>query len=434
MSYLQHVVRTKGVLHSFERSAQIILRYTFGKKRFARMMAELDSEFKSPPIRVTFCVTASLLEDHLPFLKSFSGKGHEFAAHGYFHTNMRNKSVGEQLAMLTKSYASFEKYGIGVSGFRCPYLSYCGQTMKALSKSPYHWTSNNLIFWEDGEGVAGKDTFREKIRHIYSTASSEKTLSVPKMSGRIVDIPITAPDDEMLLERYRVRNPVRIRETWTRIFRKVHERGELFHLLFHPERFSLVSSPINALIKEAMKTAPPVWFTTLDEIARWWAKKKDMSWYYKHDSNGNAGMSIKAPPGSFMLMKSEKGDSGFYKNYRKAEPASVDANAFYFKSKRPSCHTISVSDGSSPLLGEFLRSEGFLVQTEGSSTGDSLVIGDYADFKEEDKLPLLEKIDNSPHPLIRIWRWPEGRRSAFVISSDVDSIIISDFFKRVVNF
>ncbi len=47
---------------------------------------------------------------------------------------------------------------------------------------------------------------------------------------------------------------------------------------------------------------------------------------------------------------------------------------------------------------------------------------------------LLEVVDNSNFPLLRLWRWPHGAQSAFSISSDVDSIDLPDFFRRFINF
>ena len=76
IDFITHILETKGFVHSIERSAQVFYRYSFGRKRFSEMMNSLERSLGTEDIRVTFCITASLLDSHLPFLEMFKGLGH----------------------------------------------------------------------------------------------------------------------------------------------------------------------------------------------------------------------------------------------------------------------------------------------------------------------------------------------------------------------
>ena len=77
-----------------------------------------------------------------------------------------------------------------------------------------------------------------------------------------------------------------------------------------------------------------------------------------------------------------------------------------------------------------LVDEGFLVERSEQCSAHSLYLEGYESFEERDKLPLLQHIDKSPLPVLRLWRWPNGARSAFTISSDVDAIALMGFVRR----
>lgn len=92
MRYLRHIIRTKGLIHAIERALQVAWRYSFGERKFSEMMSGIENIFLSRGVRVTFCVTASLLDNHSALLKKYNTRGHEFAAHGFHHTDLKKKT------------------------------------------------------------------------------------------------------------------------------------------------------------------------------------------------------------------------------------------------------------------------------------------------------------------------------------------------------
>lgn len=435
INFISHILETKGFMHSIERSAQVFYRYSFGRKRFSEMMNCLERKAGCESIRVTFCITASLLESHLPFLELFKGLGHEFAAHGYFHTNMKKKSLDEQHRILSLSYSAFEKLKMQVYGFRCPYLSYNENTLTALKESPFMWTSNNVVFWD---GFKAEDTrareHLKKLGLLYSTTSSEKCLSVPARMGRLIDIPITAPDDEMLLERYRIKDRDEIARIWKGVFSRIYSKGELFHLLFHPERFKLIEEPLRETIQEARRQPYPVWFPTLNELTVWWERRALAKWDVQ-EKNGSLSIRFAGPQEATLLMKSSAGaKGGNICGHYVAAPSRQDGQWRIIETEDGWKHVVELSKRCSPDVERFLNEEGFITSRVEYPHRNALYIDGFESFDDSEKRMLLDIVDNSNFPLLRFWRWPHGAQSAFSISSDVDSINLPDFFRRFINF
>ncbi|HBG46046.1 MAG TPA: hypothetical protein DDW94_03560 [Deltaproteobacteria bacterium] len=436
IGFLSHVIETKGLFHSIERTLQVLLRYSFGRQRFTEMMEALEKGLGPIGVRVTFCVTGDLLESHHSFFERFRDLGHEFAAHGYVHTNMKLKRLEEQCDLVEKSYAAFEKARLPVNGFRCPYLSYNGDTMAALGKSRFLWTSNNLILWDEGVNPkASYNRHMKKLGLLYNTSSHEVAISLPSQAGKLIDIPITAPDDEMLFERYRVKESSAITGVWSSIFEKIYSRGELFHLLFHPERFRYFERTIKVLAEQAREKSPKVWFATLGEITAWWERRQSSAWEIEN-TNGRAWLRLTAPPESAVLMKRterQHDDRSICGIYSVADMSMRDGYSC-FETDDWKKHTIQLSNSCSPDVRRFLSEEGFIVTVEEEPHKEALLIDGYQRFGDNDRRPLLEMVEKAPYPLLRLWRWPYGAQCAFAISSDVDSINVADFFKRMLNF
>ena len=98
LEYLRHLVATKGVLHALKRVGQIANRFSRGEKRFGEMISFLESNHDFQGVKITFCVTACLLQRHQCVVNQLQQLGHDIASHGYFHTDMKRKSNAEQSA------------------------------------------------------------------------------------------------------------------------------------------------------------------------------------------------------------------------------------------------------------------------------------------------------------------------------------------------
>jgi len=445
LSYLRHILETKGLLHGAERLAQVVSRFSQGRRNFSRMISCLEKEFLKEKINITFCVSASVLKRHEDLIRALQNLGFEIAAHGYYHTRMTNYSKDQQVEILKRTHRVFGDLGVSVKGFRCPYLNVNQDTIEAFQSSPYLWTSQELIF-----GGNGLEQSISRLSSLYRILPVAKTLSLPKFKGKVLEIPITAPDDEMLYERCRVRDSDQISKTWLEAFDKTYQDGELFHLLFHPERFAYIKDAILRLIQQAKTVQPLVWTPSVQELATWWRKRAQIEWKLQQSASGGWTVRIKSPNEATILLKSPNSsgrreqvvtdgngsqpNSPIYKDYVPLKPIEKGETGNSYLAGNQKKHLIGISLSSPDNLEQCLREEGFLVERSENPQAYSLFMSGKEKWAEAGKRSFLEEIDACQEPLLRIWRWPNKARAACVISSDVDSITLRDFIDRIVHF
>jgi hypothetical protein len=77
---------------------------------------------------------------------------------------------------------------------------------------------------------------------------------------------------------------------------------------------------------------------------------------------------------------------------------------------------------------EFLAEEGFPHE----SSDDGAAYGAHVDVKDADwsESDVLGAIEAASGPLVRLWRWPQGARSALAVTGDVDALTLRDFVLR----
>jgi peptidoglycan/xylan/chitin deacetylase (PgdA/CDA1 family) len=434
---LKHFVATKGVFRAAERSGQIVARFAFGRRRFEAMIESLQRDIAFPSVKITFCVTASVLGQHADLIRRLQTLGHEFAAHGYFHTDVAKKARVEQDEILSRSYRAFQDSELPVFGFRCPYLSYNQDTLDALNASPFVYTSHDVVLWEDTIASGGQDAdFLRRLWDLYHIIPAEHMPIRPRMIDRLVEIPLTGPDDEMLFERSRVRAPEALVEVWSEVLDRCHARGELYHLLFHPERFPYLERAISQLILKARTQPEPVWFCSLRELAQWWKERDRARWAVESDPSGECRAWIRVPAGGTVIRQQHGVTTPrpVYRDDVEALPIARRGESLAFAAGGSRRELIGLSPRCDRRVADFLTEEGFPVERSEQPDLYSFYLDGYGTFRDNERVSLLEQIEKCPHPILRLWRWPFQARSAFTISSDVDSISLGDFVQRAIHF
>jgi hypothetical protein len=89
---------------------------------------------------------------------------------------------------------------------------------------------------------------------------------------------------------------------------------------------------------------------------------------------------------------------------------------------------IRLSSSVPDSLVSFIQEEGFLYETGGSHKNCSVYIDSYSG--KRDKRRILQLIEDSPYPVLRYWRWPHQKQFCLVITGDIDSVSIWDFWRR----
>jgi peptidoglycan/xylan/chitin deacetylase (PgdA/CDA1 family) len=415
-------LHVRGLRREVLRFFSIIQAYGITTKKMRRNIRVFEEILDKHSCRAIFPITAMTLKRHSKILQGVHRI--EFAIHGLVHNDYSLLSLSEQTAQIREAIRIFEDAGINPLGFRGPYLGYDENTLLALNDAGLIYDSNDSILWEviDAALVKHKDSLN-RLFEMYKSKRSEECLSLPYVHNGIVRIPVSLPDDQIITDFLDVKNTEeRIAEIWKDILAKSYERGELFTLQLHPERIRRCVSGLDMVLSEARSRNPVIWIAQLREIAEWWKERSKFCMEIK-EKNNKYVVNVDCPEDATILVKNleTKLARDWYGGYK-----IMDANAFVVKSRFPPF--IGVSPNVPESLVTFLEGEGFYVE-ESTAKNKFKIYFDFChnDFEEGAKLSMIRKIDGSDAPLVRIWRWPHGARSAISITGDIDAMSIWDY-------
>jgi hypothetical protein len=221
--------------------------------------------------KATFPITGRTLEKHPDFIKGIYDERIEFTIHGYSHVDYSNLSAREQSEQIKKAVEIFKKFGIKPYGFRGPYLQANDDTLNVLKERGLLYDSSPSIHWN----VVPEEYLKRNV-HLYNLAlklykpSDAITSFLPYSINGIVKIPVSLPDDEMLIDRLNISNQKLLGKLWLKILEETIEKGGAFIPQLHPERIPFAFDALKMLIEEANKRN--VWITSLKELALHWMK------------------------------------------------------------------------------------------------------------------------------------------------------------------
>jgi hypothetical protein len=437
LKYLKHICKTKGLLLAVHRLFDIYKRFAFGRGRFVKLLEEFDRVFTRNNIKGTFFVTGILLKRHQKLINRLKAQGHCLAVHGHFHVRMDSYSLEAQENLVRKAAAEFTRNGLDPSGFRPPYFNYNDDTVEALESSGYKWTSNRYLL----DGPPGADAgSAERLKDLYHISRLSDVLSLPRFFGNLIDIPVTGPDDELMIDRYRITDPEVMLETWLRTWRECHENCEIYHLMFHPERFQLLSGQVERLTTEIRKKEKSFWIATLFEIAEWWRQRAEVEIELSREGYQPVALFMNLPEQGTVLLSSPgniaKPESrGMIRDSLVLEPVAENESGKVFNCGEPGhLYGIGLSDSTPRELEEFLKREGFLTARNMDPGSCSLYLNLQGPFAEADERSMLEQIQACHKPLVRLWRWPGRFESVVTFSADICAIDFWDFVARSWHF
>ncbi|MCH7760268.1 polysaccharide deacetylase family protein [candidate division TA06 bacterium] len=260
-----------------KRVPTLFYRFGFTSKKIEKALhtyVEIVQRFGCSP---TFPITATTLKRHPKLIQNLQKRGVEFAIHGYVHTDYSQLSEREHREHLQKAVRIFNQCGILFQGFRAPYLRWNGETQKAIRQFPFLWTSHQVMVWdviELKEFPPSCQKAYEKVLKLYNPQSASRHPVLPTSINGFIEIPVSIPDDEVLIDRLGIRDQDKIFEVWKKILDATHQRGELFVLQLHHERIPYCGKALEMLLHYGREMDPPIWLATLSEIALWWKKRE----------------------------------------------------------------------------------------------------------------------------------------------------------------
>jgi peptidoglycan/xylan/chitin deacetylase (PgdA/CDA1 family) len=417
-------VKGKSFSNLCRRSLAIGERYGLTIARMDRAIGRFVRILEAFDCSATFPLTASTLAGSTGILKKYHHQGIEFAVHGYQHVDHKRLSLDQQLDHLGKACRIFEAHNLNCHGFRCPYLRWNQDTLKALGKLGFAYDSSQALAWEVVDDFDTEAYHR--VLRFYGAQSAADYPALPWMVDNLVRIPYCLPDDEALVDRLQLADAELMSQIWVEVLQRTYELGELFTLGLHPERVSLCGESLRAVLDRARSLSPGVWIARLDDIANWWRGRGETTYRVARVARGSFRLTVDGPPGTTILARSvgvEAPAEPWMDGYQR-----VLSSKFVFRADR--LPFIGLSPDVPSALTGFLRQQGYLVE-QGADAQSCTFYLDRSDFAREDERLLLKQVEEGPWPVIRLARWPDGARSALSVTGDIDALTLWDYVSRI---
>jgi hypothetical protein len=307
-------------------------------------------------------------------------------------------------------------------------LGYTTDARDVAREAGYGYSSNSAIMWNVVDGDRKPTAVFEQLCSFYRPSSSSATVAVPRMTGGLVEIPVSIPDDLQLCDGLGYRRGA-IARTWLRILSDTHRRGELFVLVFHPEALEHCGEAIERVVHEASRLAPAVWVAMLRDISRWWLAKADFSVHTTSRAD-NLDIVFHCNAEATILVRGLD------------TAAAAACRPWWDRYRVVDGRTLSVPSRVRPFIGvapdvpsetvDFLTQQGYILETAEQATrcGVYLDRGSLSGLSNE--VQLIEHIESTDAPLVRFWRWPREARSALAVTGDLDALSLMDYAVRIV--
>src|SRR6266568_4343655 len=262
MNLVSFSIRTKGVGNFARRLRTVFTRFGFSEAPTRRALDTVVDSLQHYNAAPTFFIPAVVLRRHPTLIAEIARHGTEIGIHGYVHNDYRYLSEDQQYKQTKQAISVFEGRQIPYHGFRNPYLGWTEESLHVFAALGFMYESNEAIFHD----VIDLDRLPQLLRSGY-----EKSLKLyrvlrcntytlrPHFEGSLLRIPISIPDDEMLLDRLRITNAKEIGRIWSAVMQCVYNAGGLYTLNLHPERAVLCKQALDMLLTYARSQPLPVW-------------------------------------------------------------------------------------------------------------------------------------------------------------------------------
>jgi hypothetical protein len=396
-------------------------------RRAIQGIAGLGRRFGYSPALI---VPAIVLHRHRHILNDGSCQDLELAIHGYTHKNMRPLSLEAQVQEVRKARQIFDQLGVKARGFRAPYLSCNTYTERVVSYCGLAWNSDTAFM---ANGILHSHMGRPRrlvgraVQQLYMPDDAADRLLAPWILEKTVCIPILLPDDEILVDRLGIDQPDAVADIWLKMLQWVRARGGLFVLQLHPERFSICSKAMELLLEQTSIPGSGTWMAAMGQIADWWMTRDSFKFVISPADSGAFDVLVKGPPNATIVGLNLPSDLGkpFFGGYRqiKARQFRVTTDG-----KIP---CVGIHPDAPTALAKFIHNAGFASEVSDVDKGYAMYFGSGQAFRPSDEIRVINQIESAGRPVLRCWPWPNGYKSAFATTHDLDSVTLTDFLYRL---
>ena len=382
-------------------------------------LADLLEELDAP---ATLPVIASALARHPELFQRLQKRNMEFAVHGYRHIDFSRLSTEEIMKHLNRAREIFRRHGLCDTGFRYPFLRKPESSAGILESCGFLWDSSEVVSWPIArprmiENNRWNDYLKILDSYMPRDASADNCL--PRLKGRMVEIPVSMPDDDILFERMELPDSL-IWEIWDGILESASSQGDSLVIQFHPERWPLFKKLLRHLIRRA-REGRQAWICNLSQMSEWWRKRASNTWRVEDKGAGRYRVVLDGPPG--LALHRPEG--------MQIESVNPGRNGRLILSccsrLKP---VIGISPQSSASLLSFLGEQGLAWERTEAHAGYPIVIRHPGALTAQDKRTYLSRIGGMRSPLLKVRPWPAPHRFALSVTGDIDGIDFWDYLGR----
>ena len=416
-------LQSRGATGTLARTATVVSRFGATASAMARRLDRYESIASAYGVRPTWPTTACVLERHPELLRRYAERGIELALHGLVHGDHAALDQRRQRETIARAIQIFERHGLRPSGFRGPYLRYNEATLEVLRALGLRYHSSQAFVFPrlSPSGDANAASSYALALKLYAAVDARTVAVRPRLRDGLVDMPVAVPDDEILLDRLRLAEPALSAE-WLHILELTYLRGELFTVQLHPERIRELEQALGAVLAEARRRRPAVYIARLDELAEWWLRRSRFALAVTRAGEGRCRVRLTADADATLLVRG----LAVARSPWDGRESRCELREFEVDAER--LPAVGLSRRTPAGVARFLAEEGFPLEV----SNDRDRFGAYVDITGTSwsEADVLDAIASAPGPLVRIWRWPNGARSALAATGDIDALTLRDFVLR----
>ncbi|MCB0168162.1 MAG: polysaccharide deacetylase family protein [Anaerolineae bacterium] len=422
--------KAKGPFALLKRAKAITGRYGLTPTKIDEALNLFAQSLKQFNCGASFPITTVVLNRNSHVIAKYLNQNIEFLVHGLTHIDYAHLPPDQQFIHLRRARQIFSHIGIKPTGFRSPYLRRGEDLYKAIEAAGFSYVSNQPVMWDvldsDDFTPTTKNNFARALE-FYEPWLAEKRPVLPEFRGNLVEIPVSLPDDEILIDRLESEGNGLVAKSWQRILSQTYDRGELFTLQLHPERTAGCREGLNAVLAAARSLTPVVWITRMDELAAWWQARAKVGAELTPIEDEKYQLTIQPLEGATLLARNLSIDgptTAWSDGYQLVENRSVTFSC-------PIRPIIGLSPRCAPALADFLRQQGFIVDVSDDGSQYAFYF-DLTEFTASQQLSILNQLEQTDRPLIRLGRWPHGAKAALTLTGDIDALTLWEYGLRFI--
>ena len=423
--------RMRSVPLSLMRLGNVAVRYGLDSRTMENTLADFVRWANALGITPTLPVTASVVGRHPKLFRDLLDRQSvELAVHGYRHVDYTSLEMDRCAQHLTRAVELFQKHRIPFQGIRFPFLRVNESLLRLLPSFGFVWDSSEATVSDfsppEGVGKRRRDSY-EHIMDSYAHYSGQNRSVLPRFKNGLMELPVSLPDDDILLERLGLSRRD-VQSALGRMQRQSEEGGGLVVYQLHPERFPWFRRAFQNVLK-SIESKPWVWRTTLSELSAWWRERSQCRMDLKPSNAKAYRLSFGGSARMHVLMKNPQ--NGRLERFWLSWFSVPDAPFEIHGPKKP---VIGVLPGMLNRVSTILSAEGFPFEPAVRPDLYSVFLGnEVASFSNDEgslERYIKKAVDDTPFPLIRLWRWPKGKRCSLSVTGDVDAIDLHDYVDR----